>query len=63
MFAKHILFSFVRFNTLSEAMDAVKAKHLKIIGNKKVNVALSSTTMRRLQMSPEEEGKKIWIYV
>lgn len=51
-----IFVRFVRFYTLEEAKDAVRAKNLKVIGNRQINVELSSSTRRNLQTNTDDEG-------
>ena len=50
-------FRFVRFYTLEEAENAVREKNLKVIGNKQINVELSSSTRRDLQANSDGEGR------
>ena len=52
----HIFVRFVGFYTLEEAKHAVREKNLKVIGSRQINVELSSSTRRNLQMKPDDEG-------
>lgn len=51
-----LIFRFVRFLTLDEAQDAVREKHLKMIGNKQIQVELSAGTRQKLQDNDIDEG-------
>ena len=56
------MFRFVRFYTLEEAKNAVREKNLKVLGNRQINVELSSCTRRNLQANSEDDGMFINYY-